>query len=164
MVSFIISSILLVLSRNSSGQIRFCVNNGNFLFYFSKTPLSPSGRGSSANAQSFSRNVPERSTFHSGMTRNRTRNPYAPGMPTSSQDTSALNSSRPSTFFSKLSSKFSKRYVNAICLCTTVWIFQDFSVIQILCEINFRESRISKTAILAHFALLESKKLISRKI
>jgi len=74
-----------------------------------KTPLSPSGRGSSANAQSFSRNVPERSTFHSGMTRNRTRNPYAPGMPTSSQDTSALNSSRPSTFFSKLSSKFSKR-------------------------------------------------------
>jgi MAP/microtubule affinity-regulating kinase len=75
-----------------------------------KTPLSPSGRGSSAAAQSFSRNVPERSTFHSGMTRNRTRVPYAPGMPTSSQDTSALNSSRPSTFFSKLSSKFSKRY------------------------------------------------------
>jgi len=74
-----------------------------------KTPLSPSGRGSSAAAQSFSRNVPERSTFHSGMTRNRTRVPYAPGMPTSSQDTSALNSSRPSTFFSKLSSKFSKR-------------------------------------------------------
>merc|ERR1712223_306791 len=71
-----------------------------------KTPLSPSGRGSSAAAQSFSRNVPERSTFHSGMTRNRTRVPYAPGMPTSSQDTSALNSSRPSTFFSKLSSKF----------------------------------------------------------
>merc|ERR1712226_1843723 len=63
-----------------------------------------------AAAQSFSRNVPERSTFHSGMTRNRTRVPYAPGMPTSSQDTSALNSSRPSTFFSKLSSKFSKRY------------------------------------------------------
>lgn len=71
--------------------------------------MSPSGRGSSAAAQSFSRNVPERSTFHSGMTRNRTRVPYAPGMPTSSQDTSALNSSRPSTFFSKLSSKFSKR-------------------------------------------------------
>ena len=79
-------------------------------FIYSKTPLSPSGRGSSAAAQSFSRNVPERSTFHSGMTRNRTRVPYAPGMPTSSQDTSALNSSRPSTFFSKLSSKFSKRY------------------------------------------------------
>merc|ERR1711983_255111 len=74
-----------------------------------KLPLSPTGRGSSAAAQSFSRNVPERSTFHSGMTRNRTRNPYAPGMPTSSQGTSALNSSRPSTFFSKLSSKFSKR-------------------------------------------------------
>merc|ERR1719384_2550759 len=73
-----------------------------------KLPLSPTGRGSSAAAQSFSRNVPERSTFHSGMTRNRTRAPYA-GIPTSSQDTSALNSSRPSTFFSKLSSKFSKR-------------------------------------------------------
>jgi len=70
--------------------------------------LSPTGRGSSAAAASFSRNVPERSTFHSGMTRNRTRAPYA-GIPTSSQDTSALNSSRPSTFFSKLSSKFSKR-------------------------------------------------------
>jgi len=74
-----------------------------------KLPLSPTGRGSSAAAASFSRNVPERSTFHSGMTRNRTRAPYA-GIPTSSQDTSALNSSRPSTFFSKLSSKFSKRY------------------------------------------------------
>jgi len=73
-----------------------------------KLPLSPTGRGSSAAAASFSRNVPERSTFHSGMTRNRTRAPYA-GIPTSSQDTSALNSSRPSTFFSKLSSKFSKR-------------------------------------------------------
>lgn len=72
-----------------------------------KLPLSPTGRGSSAAAASFSRNVPERSTFHSGMTRNRTRAPYA-GIPTSSQDTSALNS-RPSTFFSKLSSKFSKR-------------------------------------------------------
>jgi len=73
-----------------------------------KLPLSPTGRGSSAAAQSFSRNVPERSTFHSGMTRNRTRGPFV-GMPNSSQDTSAINSSRPSTFFSKLSSKFSKR-------------------------------------------------------
>jgi MAP/microtubule affinity-regulating kinase len=73
-----------------------------------KLPLSPTGRGSSAGAQSFSRNVPERSTFHSGMTRNRTRVNY-PGLPTSSQDTSALNSTRPSTFFSKLSQKFTKR-------------------------------------------------------
>ena len=84
----------------------FAFNIFNFPFS-SKLPLSPTGRGSSAAAASFSRNVPERSTFHSGMTRNRTRAPYA-GIPTSSQDTSALNS-RPSTFFSKLSSKFSKR-------------------------------------------------------
>ena len=89
------------------------ISMSNFAFNFfqfpisSKLPLSPTGRGSSAAAASFSRNVPERSTFHSGMTRNRTRAPYA-GIPTSSQDTSALNS-RPSTFFSKLSSKFSKR-------------------------------------------------------
>jgi len=71
-----------------------------------KLPLSPTGRGSSAAAASFSRNVPERSTFHSGMTRNRTRAPFA-GIPTSSQDTSAINS-KPSTFFSKLTNKFSK--------------------------------------------------------
>ena len=32
-------------------------------------------------------------------------------------------------------------------LCNTVWKFQDFSIIQILCEINFGESRSSKTAI-----------------
>ena len=80
-----------------------------FMNYFSKLPLSPTSRGSSAAAaQSFSRNVPERSTFHSGQTRNRTRVPYA-GVPTSSQDTSALNATRPANFFSKLSSKFSKR-------------------------------------------------------
>ena len=36
----------------------------------------------------------------------------------------------------------------------TVWKFQDFSVIQILREIKFGESRSSKTAILANFGAL----------
>ena len=76
---------------------------------FSKLPLSPSGRGA---VPSFSRNVPERSTFHSGMTRTAKQSRQAYGIPTSSQDTSAINpASRPSNFFSKLSSKFSKRSV-----------------------------------------------------
>lgn len=82
-----------------------------------KLPLSPSGRGVSSGGSggggvpSFSRNVPERSTFHSGMTRNNAKQSrQAYGIPTSSQDTSAINpASRPSNFFSKLSSKFSKR-------------------------------------------------------
>ena len=65
-----------------------------------------------ADAASFARNVPERSTFHSGQTRTRTRPPAGQfgGMPMSSQDTSALNANK-ANFFSKLSSKFSKRWV-----------------------------------------------------
>ena len=60
-----------------------------------------------------------------------------------------------------------------------MWKYQDFSVIQILREINFGEHRRSKTGVFdiyealifdnsAHFNLqkvhLESKKMISRKI
>ena len=46
-----------------------------------------------------------------------------------------------------------------------MWKFQDFSATQILREINFVESRSSKTAHFAiFFALLVSRKLISRKI
>ena len=73
-------------------------------------PLSPSGRAS-ATPQSFSRNVPERSTFHAGTTNRTSRaRPGMYGMPNSSQDTSSLNPGvRPSNFFSKISSKFSKR-------------------------------------------------------
>jgi len=82
-----------------------------------KLPLSPSGRGSAGAGggggapNSFSRNVPERSTFHSGQTRNsKSAHRAAYGIPSTSQDTSAINpASRPSNFFSKLSSKFSKR-------------------------------------------------------
>jgi len=83
----------------------------------SKLPLSPPGRGmgrpvpaAGADAASFARNVPERSTFHSGQTRTRPRPPAGQfgGMPMSSQDTSALNANK-ANFFSKLSSKFSKR-------------------------------------------------------
>ena len=39
-------------------------------------------------------------------------------------------------------------------LCYTVWKFQDFSVIQILREINLGESRSSETAILTIFRVL----------
>merc|ERR1711963_1145835 len=84
-----------------------------------KLPLSPSSRremvGSGGSAgvggQSFSRNVPERSTFHSGMKHNsrgaKSVGSGGYGLPTSSQDTSSIN---PATRPSKFSSKFSKRY------------------------------------------------------
>ena len=39
-------------------------------------------------------------------------------------------------------------------LIYTVWTFQDFSVIQNLREINFGESRSSKTAVFGIFGLL----------
>jgi len=71
-----------------------------------KNAVSPGpGRGSAA---AFQRQVPARSTFHSGQTR---RPPPTSqyGVPLSSQDTSALNSAARTSFFSKLSSKFSKR-------------------------------------------------------
>lgn len=61
------------------------------------TNRTPSG----AQAQPFPRNVPSRSTFHSGQNRQR---PYTGGAP------SPTDSSRTS-FFSKLSSRFSKRWV-----------------------------------------------------
>ena len=89
----------------------------NVVHCCSKLPLSPPGRGmgrpvpaAGADAASFARNVPERSTFHSGQTRTRPRPPAGQfgGMPMSSQDTSALNANK-ANFFSKLSSKFSKR-------------------------------------------------------
>ena len=38
---------------------------------------------------------------------------------------------------------------------STVWTFQNFCVIQNLCEINFGESRSSKTAVLAIFWALK---------
>jgi len=71
-----------------------------------KNAVSPGpGRGPAA---AFQRQVPARSTFHSGQTR---RPPPTSqyGVPLSSQDTSALNSAARTSFFSKLSSKFSKR-------------------------------------------------------
>jgi len=68
--------------------------------------VSPgASRGSTA---AFQRAVPARSTFHSGQTRTRQAPSSQYGVPISSQDTSALNS-RGTSFFSKLSSKFSKR-------------------------------------------------------
>jgi len=71
-----------------------------------KNAVSPgSSRGGPA---AFQRQVPARSTFHSGQTR-RPAPTSQYGVPLSSQDTSALNSAARTSFFSKLSSKFSKR-------------------------------------------------------
>ncbi|XP_064109492.1 MAP/microtubule affinity-regulating kinase 3-like isoform X16 [Macrobrachium nipponense] len=69
-----------------------------------KTPVSPSSMN---RTQPFPRNVPSRSTFHSGQNR-RNNNTYS-GAPLVTQDTSALTSTSRTSFFSKLSSKFSKR-------------------------------------------------------
>merc|ERR1719228_1770659 len=69
-----------------------------------KMPVSPTASNRSA---AFQRQVPARSTFHSGQTRRPP--PSAYGVPLSSQDTSALNAAARNSFFSKLSSKFSKR-------------------------------------------------------
>lgn len=60
--------------------------------------------------RAFPRGSANRSTFHSGQTRER-RQPFngPGGAPLQTQDTSSVSQTRPS-FFSKLSSKFSKRY------------------------------------------------------
>ncbi|ODN05672.1 MAP/microtubule affinity-regulating kinase 3 [Orchesella cincta] len=60
------------------------------------------------NRTSFPRNVPSRSTFHSGQNRprNHTANAYTA---LTTQDTSSINPAARSSFFSKLSSRFSKR-------------------------------------------------------
>lgn len=69
-----------------------------------KTPVSPI---SSSNR--FPRNVPSRSTFHSGQNRQNNNTYRGVGAPLTTQDTSALSSTSRTSFFSKLSSKFSKR-------------------------------------------------------
>jgi len=70
--------------------------------------MSAVSPGATRGPAAFQRQVPARSTFHSGQTR-RPAPSSQYGVPLSSQDTSNLNSARTS-FFSKLSSKFSKRY------------------------------------------------------
>ncbi|GLV33756.1 par-1 [Carabus blaptoides fortunei] len=71
------------------------------------TADSPSSRTSASPAttrqSAFPRNVPSRSTFHSGQTRTKVMSTYTHGSPGDSP-----HSTRPS-FFSKLSSRFSKR-------------------------------------------------------
>ncbi|GLG96658.1 Serine/threonine-protein kinase PLK4 [Gryllus bimaculatus] len=72
-------------------------------------PVSPAG----SNRQPFPRNVPSRSTFHSGQNR-RNHTTYGPATPLP-QDTSAIShSGRTSSFFSKLSSRFSKRPMDSV--------------------------------------------------
>ncbi|XP_064109491.1 MAP/microtubule affinity-regulating kinase 3-like isoform X15 [Macrobrachium nipponense] len=103
-------------ARGSQGESNVCneaivhtvqepFHEGNFHFFSSnKTPVSPSSMN---RTQPFPRNVPSRSTFHSGQNR-RNNNTYS-GAPLVTQDTSALTSTSRTSFFSKLSSKFSKR-------------------------------------------------------
>ena len=88
------------------------------LFPFSKNVLFiySSGRGQPvspavSNRTPLSRNVPSRSTFHSGQTRQRNHTSgYGPASGLQTQDTSAIaHAARTSSFFSKLSSRFSKR-------------------------------------------------------
>ncbi|XP_014207623.1 serine/threonine-protein kinase MARK2 isoform X3 [Copidosoma floridanum] len=70
--------------------------------------VTPSNRLATPTAPAFPRNVPSRSTFHSGQ--NRTSRNHTQSH-THTQDTNAITSIRPS-FFSKISSKFSKRFAN----------------------------------------------------
>ncbi|XP_049863991.1 serine/threonine-protein kinase MARK2-like isoform X30 [Schistocerca gregaria] len=75
-------------------------------------PVSPAV----SNRQPFPRNVPSRSTFHSGQNRrNHTAAAYGLATPLQTQDTSAItHSGRTSSFFSKLSSRFSKRPMDTV--------------------------------------------------
>ncbi|KAL7646438.1 UNVERIFIED_CONTAM: hypothetical protein RMT77_003351 [Armadillidium vulgare] len=76
-----------------------------------KNPVSPISSSSAANRSvtAFARQIPSRSTFHSGQNRNNFRSPGGIGAPLTTQDTSALSANSRTSFFSKLSSKFSKR-------------------------------------------------------
>jgi len=70
------------------------------------------------NRTSFPRNVPSRSTFHSGQ--NRPRNHAANAYTAlTTQDTSSINQAARSSFFSKLSSRFSKRPMEPTTTMTT---------------------------------------------
>ncbi|XP_063237001.1 MAP/microtubule affinity-regulating kinase 3 isoform X3 [Bacillus rossius redtenbacheri] len=92
-----------------------------------ETPIDPlrqsvaGGRGPPASPavsnrqQPFPRNVPSRSTFHSGQNRQRNHAPsYGPASPLQSQDTSAISHPGRTSFFSKLSSRFSKRPLDPV--------------------------------------------------
>nr|CAD7593171.1 unnamed protein product [Timema genevievae] len=85
------------------------------------TPTIGGGRGPpvspavSNRQQPFPRNVPSRSTFHSGQNRPRNHTTsYGQQSPLQSQDTSAISHSGRTSFFSKLSSRFSKRPMDQV--------------------------------------------------
>ncbi|XP_015433053.1 PREDICTED: serine/threonine-protein kinase MARK2-like isoform X6 [Dufourea novaeangliae] len=69
--------------------------------------VSPSNRLATPTTPAFPRNVPSRSTFHSGQ--NRAQRNYSQGH-THTQDTNAISPLARPSFFSKLSSRFSKRF------------------------------------------------------
>lgn len=68
--------------------------------------VSPSNRLATPTTPAFPRNVPSRSTFHSGQ--NRAQRNHTQGH-THTQDTNAISPLARPSFFSKLSSRFSKR-------------------------------------------------------
>nr|CAD7393115.1 unnamed protein product [Timema cristinae] len=79
-------------------------------------PVSPAV---SNRQQPFPRNVPSRSTFHSGQNRPRNHTTsYGQQSPLQSQDTSAISHSGRTSFFSKLSSRFSKRCLTCLTIAT----------------------------------------------
>jgi len=92
-----------ITNREAAASASAAERDSTSLKMSAVSPGATRGTGTAA----FQRQVPARSTFHSGQTRRQPSSQY--GVPLSSQDTSALNSARTS-FFSKLSSKFSKRY------------------------------------------------------
>lgn len=102
---FVLSHPLKPVKGNSSSRLPIkCCSSG----IGRGPPVSPAV----SNRQSpFPRNVPSRSTFHSGQNRQRNHTQsYGQTTPMQSQDTSAIShSGRTSSFFSKLSSRFSKR-------------------------------------------------------
>ena len=106
------------LSRNlphSPGMPISCLSivTKHYLPSSSSKPLGLSPLAPGAVNKAFPRGSANRSTFHSGQTRERRPLLNGPGgAPLQTQDTSSVSSQqRSSSFFSKLSSKFSKRCV-----------------------------------------------------
>lgn len=114
--------LFFIRNFNIKHYFRFCFysvvgsGTGGGIAGTGTSAITGSGRGppvspAVSNRQPFPRNVPSRSTFHSGQNRQRNHTgAYGPSSPLQSQDTSAITGHGGRTsFFSKLSSKFSKR-------------------------------------------------------
>lgn len=87
---------------------RVCVTHRTAPGKTSTVPVSPA-----APKSSLYRNTASRNTFHGGPIRDRRQRQYngPDGLPTHSQDTSAMGQAGRMSFLNKLTSKFSRRYV-----------------------------------------------------